>query len=55
MLAVACIPTFMAGPLNGGHKINILCGLCGSAVKKAFIFNKNKKNNARICALSFIF
>jgi hypothetical protein len=31
MFAVACIPTFMAGPLNGKHKTNILCALCGFA------------------------
>ena len=33
------IPTYRAGPLNGKHKIYILCALCGSAVKTAFNFN----------------
>jgi hypothetical protein len=32
------------GRINGKHKINILCVLCGSAVKKAFNFNKNCLN-----------
>jgi hypothetical protein len=36
--ARACIPTNKAGPLNGKHKIIILCALCVSAVKKAFEF-----------------
>jgi hypothetical protein len=34
------IPNYSVGPLNGKHKIYILCELCGSAVKKAFISNK---------------
>jgi hypothetical protein len=33
------ISTYRAGPLNGKHKMNILCALCGSAVKNAFIIN----------------
>ncbi len=39
------IPTNIAGPLNGKHKINILCALCGSAVKRAFNFNKKCLNS----------
>jgi hypothetical protein len=38
------IPTNAAGHLNGKHKINILCALCGSAVKKALNFNKKCLN-----------
>jgi hypothetical protein len=29
MFAVACIPTYTAGALNGKHKYNSLCVLCG--------------------------
>ena len=38
------ISTYKAGPLNGKHKINTLCALCGSAVKKVFNFNKKCLN-----------
>jgi len=36
----SAIPTYRAGLLNGKHKINILCALCGSAVKKALNFDE---------------
>jgi hypothetical protein len=36
------IPTYRAGPLNGKHKINILCALCGSAVNKILNFKSIK-------------
>ena len=44
------IVLYVCRPLNGKHKINILCALCGSAVKKAFNFNKKCLNPS--CCIS---
>jgi hypothetical protein len=49
-LRLGRIVLYVCRPLNGKHKTNILCVLCGSAVNKRtnslFICVPNKKNNS---------
>jgi len=45
-LNCSVIPTFMAGPLNGKHKTNLLCALCDSAVNNILNLNRKSKNLA---------
>jgi hypothetical protein len=51
-LRLGRIVLYVCRPLNGKHKTNILCALCGSAVNKTLNLNRKRLNN--YCRISNI-